>query len=192
MWLDVFGFEGVYQVSDQGEVRSLDRLNSRGYKQKGVILSARTESIGYKFVTLYNGDKKEKWKVHRLVAKHFVENPKEKPFVNHINGIKDDNRANNLEWVTAGENKSHSFRVLKERHWMKGKTGTECRYSKIVEQLDEMGNIINRYGGTHEASRKTGISQGNIASVCRGERKSAGGYIWQYFTGDDKNEGEME
>ena len=180
MWKDVVGFEGCYQVSSAGDVRSLERLNSRGYFQRGRILTPRIEGGGYKFVTLHNGEKITKFKVHRLVALHFIPNPEKKPCVNHKNGVKTDNSVDNLEWCTYGENKSHSFQVLGEAHWMKGKLGDQCINSKAVLQLNFDGKVIAKFGSAQEAFRKTGISQGNISSVCRGGRKNAGGFLWKY------------
>ena len=179
MIVDVKGFEGKYRVSDKGEVFSLDRLNSRGYRIKGLKLSPRIESTGYGFVTLHYGDKVKKYKIHRLVAEHFIENPMNKPCVNHKDGVKLNNSVENLEWCTHGENKSHSFVVLKEKHWMLGRRGSECIHSKKVQQILD-GNVVAEFGSAQEAFRETGISQGNISSVCRGDRSMAGGFFWRY------------
>lgn len=180
MIVDVKGFEGKYKVSIDGDVISLDRFNSIGRKIKGRKLSPRIESTGYGFVTLYDGGSIKKWKIHRLVAEHFIDNPMNKPCVNHKDGDKLNNRASNLEWCTHGENKSHSFVELKERHWMLGSLGRKCIHSKCVQQISG-GVVVAEFGSAQEAFRETGISQGNISAVCRGVRGSAGGYNWRYL-----------
>lgn len=179
MIVDVKGFEGKYRVSDKGDVFSVDRLNSRGYRIKGVRLSPRVESTGYGFVTLYDGEKIKKWKIHRMVAEHFIENPMNKPCVNHKDGVKLNNKSSNLEWCTHGENKSHSFVELGEKHWMLGKRGKDCINSKTVQQFLN-GELVREFGSSQEAFRETGISQGNISAVCRGVRPLAGGFYWRY------------
>ena len=117
-WKDIKGYEGRYQVSDIGRVKSLERrfVDKRGYKRtiRGQILRPSTEKDGYLQVYLYKGDsdKGKNFFVHRLVCKSFHENPKNKPEVNHINEDKLDNRACNLEWVTRKENANNKTNNL--------------------------------------------------------------------------------
>ena len=106
-WLPVQGFEGLYEVSDQGRVRSLKRATT-----SGKILKPMTLWNGYQKVCLCKGNKKATKVVHRLVAIAFIDNPDNKPEVNHKNGVRDDNRAANLEWVTRSENELHAYAVL--------------------------------------------------------------------------------
>lgn len=109
-WKDIVGFEGFYQVSDLGRVKSLSRNSIRRgriYPQKESIL--RQSGLKYLSVSLQKEGISKRCNVHRLVANAFIPNPENKPEVNHINGIKTDNRSSQLEWVTRRENEDHSI-----------------------------------------------------------------------------------
>lgn len=142
------------------------------------------EENGYLRVGLHKNNRQFRKNVHRLVAEVFIPNPENKPFINHKNGIKDDNQVANLEWCTQAENIQHAWQTglakLNKGCFKKGFTGKQCINHKIVLQMKD-GNTITKFYGTQEAYRKTGICQGHIAECCRGERKSAGGYQWQYL-----------
>lgn len=109
IWKDVEGYEGLYQVSNMGNVRSLERQTSRGQNRKGKFLTKTISDNGYPKVSLSKDGKATRFFVHRLVAISFIPNPEHKREVNHINGIKTDNRVCNLEWVSSRENKLHAF-----------------------------------------------------------------------------------
>lgn len=111
-WKDIEGYEGLYQVSDQGNVKSLARKrnNSKGsYTQKERILKQSNTTTGYKKVELVKNGQKKSLRVHRLVAQAFIPNPENKPEVNHIDGNKTNNFVSNLEWVTSSENTTHAY-----------------------------------------------------------------------------------
>lgn len=109
IWRDVIEFEGYYQVSNLGNVRSLDRIIIDGRLKKGKEIKQSFDQKGYKIVGLSKFPIRKNLKVHRLVCLSFLENPMNKPEVNHINGIKHDNFVENLEWCTRKENVIHSW-----------------------------------------------------------------------------------
>jgi len=124
VWKEVKGYEGLYEVSNQGHVKSLDRFDRLGRKCKGQVLKQALFKNGYLYVCLYkDGSPKRSFQVHRLVAKSFIANPENKPQVNHIDGDKTNNSTDNLEWSTRSENMRHAIVTgLKdmpngEEHW---------------------------------------------------------------------------
>ena len=190
-WRDIEGYEGLYQVSNCGRVKSLDRLAKCGkwiMLRKGIVLKAETLNCGYLLLGLNRDGKKKMFTVHRLVAKAFPEicgRYEPNLEVDHINTIRTDNRAENLHWVTRKENMNNP--ITKESMggenapWF-GKFGKRHPKSKPIIQMDRQGNFLAEFDCTHEAERKLGISQGNIIMVLKGRRKTAGGFKWKYKT----------
>lgn len=166
----VDGFPNYY-VTDAGDIYSTNYLNT-GRVQKLTPINNK----GYLKICLYNNSKSNFFQIHRLVAEAFIPNPENKPQVNHKNGIKTDNRVENLEWVTCKENIIHAFRVLGKNHLLAGNNHPRA---KIVLQM-KGDTIIAEYFSTREAHRKTNINQGHISECCRGKRNKAGNFKWRY------------
>jgi hypothetical protein len=187
IWKDIKGYEGLYQVSNKGNVKSLNRItiNSLGYKRKLKGKYKLQRNIkGYSYTTLHKKGIRNSYGVHRLVAISFIENKKNKPQINHINGNKKDNRVENLEWCNASENQLHNYRKLNRKisRAFLGKFNEKHPNSKKIKQFDKGGNLINIYNSVAEVQRVTGFLQGNISSAARGDLNQAYNYYWEYVT----------
>ena len=155
------GQETDYSVSTEGEVRK-DTTN--------YILSQSSQQ-DYKFVGLIINGKQKRMRVHRMVALTFIDNPDNKPYVNHINGNRSDNNVENLEWVTPSENTQHAVNTGLFKN---GRTRAVIQYNLNGEQMATFESAT-------EAARQTGGSQSKITMCCRRQRDSANDYQWRYY-----------
>ena len=178
IWKDIPGYEGLYQVSNTGQVRSLG--NNKSKKTK--ILKTMADTKGYKRLTLYKNSKKKTYKVHRLVAQAFIPNPNDLPEVNH----KDENKANNavwnLEWCTHEYNMN--FGTVKERVSKTKRNKKHCKAKPILMYTLD-GQFIKRFDSIADANEFLGKDRhksNNISACLRGckGQKTAYGYIWKY------------
>lgn len=185
-WRPVVGWEGRYEVSCDGEVRSLDRevIRRDGTRQnfKGRVLGHYANSAGYKLVRLSDQSNglRECARVHRLVAEAFIPNPESKPEVNHIDGNKYNSSLNNLEWVTSKENRIHAWRTgLRNRSHLPVKNGesnvnSKLSDEKVIEMLSlrNQGVSYKRLAKHFDVSKKTVIDAVKGRSWCHVNRPS--------------------
>lgn len=166
IWKDIEGYEGIYQVSNYGRIKSLHNK----FGKKELIMQTHKKRNGYNQIRLKNKGTVKDCIIHRLVAKAFVPNPNNLPCVNHINEKKQDNRAENLEWCTVAYNNVYGTRI--ER--VKAKT------SKPVYQYTIDGKLVKIYKSLAEASKINNCSRGNISQCCLGSYKTSHGFVWRY------------
>ncbi len=178
VWKDVEGYGGDYQVSSLGRVRSTDRIGYTGRKLKGTILKEKSNR-GYSTVNLYLEGKQTAKLVSRLVAGAFVLNERNVPQVNHIDENKQNNKADNLEWVTPRENANHGTRLQKVMGNLQ--LTSEKQKTPVVMIDKETDEMVERFDSINDAFRWLGIvASGSISNVCKGKNKTAYGYKWRY------------
>ena len=171
IWKDIEGYEGLYQVSNLGRVKSLNY--NRTKKEK--ILKPRSNKDGYLRVVLYKEGKSKQYLVHRLVAQAFIPNPDNKPQVNHKDDNKTNNKVENLEWVTSKENANYGTR---NKRSAKSRTNDKKR-SKPIYGINVKTNEKIEFPSTMEAERN-GFNHGNIVKCLKGRKNSHKGYKWFY------------
>lgn len=191
VWKDIENYNGIYQVSDLGRVRSLNRKDTLGRKWQGKILAPKTKHNGYKSVNLNKDGKQKTFLVHRLVALSFIENPGHLPEINHIDENKDNNSVDNLEWVSHiqninyGTGHARSVRnrnyenISKKMDYKKLADAARDVLSKKVIAIDENGKRYE-YSSLTEASKELGLWRQNIGKCCMGKVKTTGGYKFEY------------
>lgn len=177
-WKDVPGYEGLYQVSDEGRVVGTVRRGSSGNEIKSHI-----RRDGYRYVVLYKDAKGKNFALHRLVAMAFIPNPENKREVNHKNGDKTDNRVENLEWTTPKENTKHAFDSGLNNNRIR-------KLSKPVIVLDRETGTTTRYPSIREASRVLGVCQATISRQCK--RTTKWGESFRYSFKYDLAKGEAD
>ena len=165
-WKDIEGYEGLYQVSNTGKVKS---LHYRG-TDKQEILTPINNSHNRLQINLY-GREKSFPSIHVLVAQHFIPNPENKPIVHHIDHNPLNNNVNNLMWVTEEEHKALHPEVFE---------ASVVKKSIPIMQYTLDGQFVKEYPSAREVERQTNIHNAHITACCKGKQKTAGGFKWQY------------
>lgn len=173
IWKDIKGYEGLYQVSNTGKIKSFRKWKKASCPEEYILKPSANEN-GYLSVTLYKSTrrKRDKFLVHRLVAAAFVPNPNKHYYVNHIDENKQNNRADNLEWCTVQYNNTYGTARFRSM----------ITSGNPVEQRLSNGQLLATYVSTTIAQEITGISRKEISACLRGEINSAGGFIWKNQT----------
>jgi hypothetical protein len=157
IWKPIQGFEGLYEISNYGRVKSIGSYNAC----KRGIMNPMVDLDGYLHVRLYNDGISKDISVHRLVAIAFIPNPNNYKYVNHKDENTMNNSVTNLEWCTNSYNLIYSI-------------------GKKIAQYSKNGKLIKTFNSIADASREYNISTTNISKCCKGKRHSAGKYIWKY------------
>lgn len=168
IWKDIPNFEGLYQISNLGRVKSF-RQSTKFHKANEYILKPSLANNGYYQVTLYKDTGKKKFLVHRLVAEAFIPNPENHPQINHMDEDPYNNRADNLEWCTAEYNNAYGtarIRIVETK-------------SRPIEQLTLDGKTIAVYRSTRIAAELLGINRGTLKDCIR-KGSPCSGYYWKY------------
>ena len=159
VWKDVVGYEGLYQVSNYGNIKN----------SKNIIMKQQTTKDGYFSVALSKNNKQKRYQAHRIVAIAFIDNKCQYPEINHKDENKKNNYVSNLEWCTKEYN----------RYYGTGQARNNTKKLKPVNQIKD-GHIVKWYDSAKSAEIKTGINKQHIGDCCRGKRKTAGGYNWRF------------
>lgn len=165
IWRDVAGYEGLYQVSNKGRVRSVDHTvktkTGKDMLVKGIMKKPSTGKDGYQYINLLHKGKQKRCAVHRLVAIAFIPNPNNKPEVNHIDAIKNNNCVNNLEWVTGQENNQHAT------------------ISGLIKRTIVIMDGHTRFESINQCAKFVGVDPHEIRRALKGEYKTVHGHFFK-------------
>lgn len=167
IWKDIPEYEGLYQASNLGKIKSLEKYNYKGHHNFEKILKQIENKNGYYYVSLCKNKKVKIYPIHKLIAKTFLQNPNNFSCINHKDGNKHNNCIENLEFCTYSHNEKEAYRI-------------GLKKTIPTAQYDESMNLIEIFVSRAKASEKTGVAEADIWRVCKGIRKTAGGYVWRY------------
>lgn len=184
-WRFINGFGNYFKISNIGNVKKIEKFVL--FRNKYLIvpehyLAKTRDKNGYLKVKIFYENKRKNIFIHRLVAIAFLNNPENKPQVNHKDGVKNNNKLKNLEWSTNKENVAHAFNILNRNGSHTGLLGAKNKSSKAVIQFSKDKQFIKNWESMADVFRELNISTGAISACCK-ERKgfnTAGGFIWRY------------
>ena len=173
IWKDVKGYEGLYQVSSWGNVKSLERIDNNNHPIKEKIIKFYKTIGGYIQVCLWKNGKVKHFQIHRLVAQAFIPNPYNLPEVNHKDENPLNNCVENLEWCDHNYNINYGTRTEK---------ASETKFKPVLQIDKNTNEVVAEFHSLQEVYRQLGYSMGNISQCCNGKPKykSAYGYKWEY------------
>lgn len=171
IWRDIKEYEGLYQISNWGNVK---RLSHKRYDRNQILKERKIKVIypknkWYPYLSLCKEGKYINKYLHRILAETFIPNPNNEPCINHIDGNKQNNSLDNLEWCSFSHNN-------REAH----KLGLNKGTAKTTLQYDKQGNFIKEWFSTRKAEHDLHIANGKVSDCCIGKRKTAGGFVWKY------------
>jgi len=183
---EIKGFEGLYAINIQGNVKSIERIvncGSNGVRKIPEKIKKIGAVNGYPSVNLFKESKCYPHHIHRLIAIHFIPNPDNLPIINHKNGIKTDNRIENLEWCTYSDNITHAYENgLREKiSPLKGRFNEHHPKSKKIAQFNLDGTFMREWGSSKEVNRQLGFNNHNIRNCANGRIKTAYGFAWKFI-----------
>lgn len=175
IWKDVKDFEKLYQVSNFGNIRSLNKLDTLGRKVTGKLMKPIRRKDGYFDITLRKNNIQKHYLLHRLIAITFIENKNNYKEINHKDENKTNNNINNLEWC----NRSYNINYGKANDKRRNKLINNKRSKKVL-QFNLNNELINTFNSLNEVKRQLNYSISGISQCCNGERKTSHNYIWRY------------
>lgn len=189
IWKPIKGYEGYYEASNLGNIRSVDRVilstanilhTEHKQLRRGRVLKQGNGRKGYKIVVLQRDGQKRTMYTHRIIAMTFVENPYNKPCIDHINGVCTDNRAENLRWCTQKENINNPNTVYKNLDTLKQNALTNCKAKTILQLDKDTLEVIQEILPKSSYFKDMGYVRAYITSACRNHKKNAYGYKWAF------------
>ena len=174
-WRYIKGYEGLYQVSNLGNIKSLSKIDGNGVYRKERLLKPILNSHGYYVVMLYKNNKGVQKLVHRLVANAFIPNPNNLPHINHKDEIKTNNHADNLEWCDIAYNNRYGNRSKK----------VVKALGQPVISISLLDNCISFYPSIAIATKKAHINDRDIQNVLKGRKRQHKGVVWRYATEEE-------
>jgi hypothetical protein len=189
IWKTIKGYEGYYEASNMGNIRSVDRIilstanilhTEHKQFRKGKILKQGIGRKGYKIISLQKEGKRKTVYTHRIIASTFIENIDNKPCIDHINGIHTDNRAENLRWCTQKENINNPNTINKNIEILRQNNIIGCKPKTIIQLDKDSLKIIREIPPRTSFFKEMGYTRGYITAACRNRKQNAYGYKWAF------------